>query len=48
MPQGSFLVTINYRCGVFGFFSSKELSEEQGGTSETAVSLIRCSAALGV
>lgn len=31
--QGIVLVTINYRCGVFGFFSSRELSAEQGGTS---------------
>jgi para-nitrobenzyl esterase len=31
--QGIVLVTINYRCGIFGFFSSKELSAEQGGTS---------------
>jgi para-nitrobenzyl esterase len=31
--RGVILVTINYRCGIFGFFSCRELSEEQGGIS---------------
>ncbi len=31
--RGVILVTINYRCNIFGFFSCKELSAEQGGTS---------------
>ncbi len=35
--KGVILVTVNYRCNVFGFFSCKELTAEQGSSGNYAI-----------